>query len=123
MERGRWLNPAQPQTLQIAVFLLYFDAAFAVLGLIAGGGSTQVLVLGAAAAAAGWGIANERRWGYWLGIGVSFLALYPYLRAILTLGPGVILGSGAMLGFLIAVAHFALLVHPQSRSYQKIWFK
>ncbi len=123
MERGRWLNPAQPQTLQIAVFLLYFDAVFAILGLVSGIGGTQAIVLGAAAAAAGWGIANERRWGYWLGVGVSFLALYPYLRAILAFGPGVILGSRGLLGFLIAVAHFALLIHPQSRSYQKIWFK
>lgn len=118
MERGRWLNPAQPQTLQIAVFLLYIDAVFAVLA-----PSARSLVVAVAAAAAGWGISNERRWGYWLGVAVSFLALYPYLRAILAFGPGVILGTSAMLGFLIAVAHFALLVHPQSRSYQKVWFK
>src|SRR5207244_9693301 len=28
METRRWVNPSQPQTLQIAVFLLYFNAAF-----------------------------------------------------------------------------------------------
>jgi len=119
MEQGRWLNPAQPQTLQIAVFLLYIDAVFAVLTF-----SAMSLITGAAAAAAGWGIANELRWGYWLGVGVSVLALYPYLLAILVVGPGVILRIPlATVGFLIAVAHFALLVHPQSRSYQKVWFK
>jgi hypothetical protein len=118
MEQRRWLNQAQPQTLQIAVFLLYIDAVFGVLTF-----SPMGIVVAAAAAGAGWGIANELRWGYWLGIGVSFLALYPYIRAILAVGPGVILGTGAMLGFLIAVAHFALLLHPQSRNYQKVWFK
>ena len=32
METRRWLNPSQPQTLQIAVILLYINAFFSVLG-------------------------------------------------------------------------------------------
>ena len=32
METRRWVNPSQPQTLQIAVFLLYINAFFSVLG-------------------------------------------------------------------------------------------
>ena len=32
METRRWINPSQPQTLQIAVFLLYINAFFSVLG-------------------------------------------------------------------------------------------
>ena len=31
METRRWTNPTQPQTLQIAVFLLYIEAVFGVL--------------------------------------------------------------------------------------------
>ena len=31
METRRWTNPSQPQTLQIAVFLLYIDAFFGVI--------------------------------------------------------------------------------------------
>lgn len=123
MEQGRWVNQAQPQTLQIAVFLLYLDAVFVVLGLMGGAVSGIGLLLGAAAVGAGYGIANERKWGYWLGIAVSVFTLFPYARAILTFGPGVILASTAIVGFLFAVAQFALLVHPMSSSYQKLWFK
>ena len=123
MERGRWLNQAQPQTLQIAVFLLYLDAVFVVLALLGGAASTRALVIGAAAVGAGWGIANELKWGYWLAIAVSVLALAPYVWAILSFGPTAVLGSQALLGFIFAVAQLALLLHPMSRSYQKIWFK
>ena len=58
METRRWLNPSQPQTLQIAVFLLYIHAVFGVLfGAFA---SLIGLALIAGSAGAGYGIANER---------------------------------------------------------------
>src|SRR5438046_2334101 len=64
METKRWFNPSQPQTLQIAVWLLYFNAIgglllgsfFFALGPIAGLAS----LVGCGAAA--FGIANEQRW-------------------------------------------------------------
>lgn len=121
MERGRWLNQAQPQTLQIAVFLLYADAVLAVL--LGGVGTPLGLVLVVGAGAAGYGIANERKWGYWLGIGIAALGLYPYLLVMLRGGLGLLLNGRVLLGLMIAVAKMALLVHPMSRSYQKIWFK
>ena len=115
MQTRRWTNASQPQTLQIAVFLLYISAAFDVLF---GGFNPVVLALAAASVASGYGIANERRWGYILGVVVTAIALLPYLFWLLADGVSFQLLIGAM----FPVAMFALLVHPQSRDYQRIWF-
>jgi hypothetical protein len=62
------------------------------------------------------GIANEKRWAYGLGIGLA--------------GSNVLLNLiflpkdfGLVINLFFAVVLFALLVHPQSREYQRIWFK
>ena len=71
MQTRRWVDPSQPQTLQIAVFLLY---AQAVLLLLFGAFLSPVgLALIAGGVGAGYGIANEQKWGYGLGIGMAFL--------------------------------------------------
>ena len=81
MPNGRWTNPSQPQTLVIAVFLLYVQAAFGVIGLLQLGIASVVrtpLLLAAlgiqigGGVAAGKAIADERRWGYSLGLVVAF---------------------------------------------------
>ena len=120
METQRWINQTQPQTLVIAVFLMYFDAAFAVLGVVMGGFIGLITLIELSGVAAGWGIANERKWGYWLGLAIAVFGLLPYFLAF-ALGGRLVTGS--MIGLLFAVAKFALLVHPQSREYQKIWFR
>jgi hypothetical protein len=118
MQTRRWLNPSQPQTLQIAVFLLYLNAVFG--ALLGGIGSLIGVFLVAGAAFAGYGIANERRWGYLLGVVVS---LAPFALALLY-GAGI----GGVVSYLFTIsglfdaALVALLLHPQSRDYQRIWF-
>ena len=110
METRQWTNPHQPQTLQIAVIFFYIDA---VLSLLFGGFVSIIGVLIIVAeVAAGFGIANERRWAYLLGVGISGLGVL----ALLALGAG-------LLTLLFPVARLALLLHPQSREYQRIWFK
>jgi hypothetical protein len=121
METRRWTNPSQPQTLQIAVFLLYANA---VLSLIFGNayfrlGGLIGLAAMIAFAAAGFGIANEKRWGYVTGVTV---AAGEVLCLLLIYGPIGLLGSQGLLSFAFAVALAALLLHPQSRDYQRIWF-
>ena len=108
METQKWINQSHPQTLVIAVYLLYFDAFFSIINLLTTR-SPLFLVLGAGAGAAGYGIANDRNWAYWLGVGVSVL--------------GVLFNLGNILGLMFAVAQLALLLHPMSRSYQKVWFR
>ena len=113
----RWVDRSQPQTLMSATVLLYINA---VLALIGGGLWTvwygvpigAVLVVGQAAA--GLGIANEKKWGYWLGVAltagwVAFLIHYFSFVFIISL--------------LFYIALLALLLHPQSRAYRKIWFR
>ncbi|MDQ3106428.1 MAG: hypothetical protein M3Q68_01295 [Actinomycetota bacterium] len=114
METQRWTNKSHPQTLLFATYLLYFDAFFGALNILLGGRLSLLgLLLAAGSAAAGFGIANDRKWGYYLGVAVSGLAL-----ALLLLS-----GLGNVLGLMFAVAQLALLLHPMSRDYQKIWFR
>lgn len=113
----RWTNHSHPQTLQIAVFLLYFDAVLIALS----GGLVSVfgLALVAGNVGAGYGIANDKRWGYVLGVVMSLLGLSVYIQA-LSAGAGLL--DVGPIGLMFAVAQLALLLHPQSREYQRIWF-
>lgn len=120
METRRWTNPSQPQTLYIAVFLLYIDAAFSLL--LGGFLNPLVLVVAAGAIAAGFGIANEKKWGYWLGVVVATLNLLPFVLYVGGHGVGAIFSPALLMQALFPVALFALLVHPMSREYQRIWF-
>lgn len=122
MSERRWINRYQPQTLQIAVWLLYFNA---VSGLIFGSiyGSLGPLfglaaLVGSGAAA--YGIANEQKWGYGLGVAVAGLEVLLFVTVV---GLSDLLRGAALIPFMFAVALVALLVHPQSREYQRIWFK
>ncbi len=125
METRRFVNPSQPQTLYIATFLLYFNAAFGLLfgtsslfffGIIPG------LLLTVGMAAGAFGIANEKRWGYWLGVGTAGLSLFPYALYIFSNGLGSIFQITLLITLVFPVALFALLIHPMSRQYQRLWF-
>lgn len=117
----RWTNPAQPQTLVIAVFLLYLNAVFEFFYLLTGvriyTTGVALLVI-AAQVLGGWGIANERKWGYWLGLGA---AIAPFLYRYFVYN--VIFAGVNVLTLMFEVALVALLLHPQSRTYQREWFK
>ncbi|MDQ4132844.1 MAG: hypothetical protein M3179_06460 [Actinomycetota bacterium] len=119
MQQRRYLNPSQPQTLVIAVMLLYLNAAFGLLWMLLGAMAftwwAVAIVFGQAMA--GVGIANERKWGYALGIAMSLLpfALRWYFQ-------GDPLGDN-LINLMFEIALVALLLHPQSREYQRIWFK
>jgi hypothetical protein len=119
MDTTRWTNPTQPQTLQSSVILLYISAAFQILF---SGGSGLAILIGGSRVAAGWGVANERRWGYQLAI-VAALLPFVLLFAANTLGD--IIDNLLFLLLLMAfdIVLVALLLHPQSRTYQRIWFK
>jgi hypothetical protein len=116
METTRWTNPSQPQTLQSSVILLYINAAFSILF---GGFSGLILLLAGGRVAAGWGCANERKWGYQLAIAI---AIVPFL-ALLFIDD--IAGNlfRLLLFYAFDILLLALLLHQQTRAYQRIWFR
>jgi uncharacterized membrane protein (DUF2068 family) len=113
MPANRWLDRTQPQTLYIAVMLLYINAVF---GLIAGLSLIGILIV-AGQVAAGYGIANEKKWGYFLGLVMAFL---PFILRLLFLHNPF---ATQIISLMFEIALVCLLLHPQSREYQRIWFK
>lgn len=116
METRRWFNPSLPQTLQIANFLLYFNAFFGLLGLLQTGNAIYLVIV-ALNVAGGFGLANERKWGYATAVGA---AVFPFaLRLVFVGNP---FSTGAV-SLIFEIALLALVLHPQSREHQKIWFR
>lgn len=119
MPNRKWFDSSQPQTLQGAVILSYVNAALTILYALAGLSSSTLLLpilLGAAAGALG--IANERRWGYRLCLVCAVLYLLFWVLIVVTLG----LSLSITLNLIFAIVLVAMLVHPQSREYQRTWF-
>jgi hypothetical protein len=107
----------------LGTILCYLDAGF---GLLFFGGSvlSQSPIVGlliiAALAAGGFGIANEKKWGYT----VAVVGAVGQLLALLAVfGAGTFTAFGPLISCAFDVALVALLVHPMSRDYQRIWFK
>ncbi len=94
----------------------YINAAIAVFGLLSGASPLAlVIVLGGIGA---FGIANERRWGYYLCIVAA--SCYLVIQILLFFVSPFIFSS--LLNLLFSVFLMALLLHPMSRSFQRIYF-
>jgi hypothetical protein len=115
MDRRKWFDSSQPQTLQVAVILLYINAVFAVIFALSGAVILVPMILGGLAA---YGIANERKAGYIGGIVLSALFVALGLLEFILFA-----GFSALVNLAFAVALFVALIHPMSRSYERIWFK
>ena len=117
MNEHRWINQHQPQTLVTATILCYVEAVIVLLniGLI----SIIGLALAAGLAAGGYGIANEKKWGYGLAVAASILLLLLYLVA----GIHQLTNVFVIIPIIFVAALVTLLLHPMSRDYQRIWFK
>ncbi|MCU1351396.1 MAG: hypothetical protein JWM05_605 [Acidimicrobiales bacterium] len=145
MRFTRWTNQTLPQTLQIAVFLLYVNTVLSVLSLLGSnlGGSAYyfvgwllpnsardlnqrvglvtLIVLAAAAVylLAGLLIADGQKLGWSLGVGVAVGAV---VLPLVTIGLR-ILSTNYVITYMFDAALVACLLHPQSREYKKIWFR
>lgn len=131
MRHRVWVNSRQPQTLYVAQILLYLQGGFSLLSLLLSGASLAWLIGGSLLALvyvflatvgkllAAYAIANERRWGYKLGV---VAAAAPLALRLLSLARGGLRALyGDPVGLLFDVALLALLLHPLSRSYQRYW--
>jgi hypothetical protein len=113
MPSNRWVDRTQPQTLMMATVLMYVNAALDLL-LSIGAFSVIGLFLIVGQVGAGWGIANEKKWGYWLGVALAvLLVVFTVLH----------LSFGSIVSLIFYAALLALLLHPQSRSYRRTWFR
>ena len=135
----KWFDRMLPQTLQVALWLLYIDGAFAVLGYLdrtdqygmwryyGGIGGILAPLACLAFIAGGFLIANGRRLGWYLGIAASLApfvlrALYKFEHAhALTLRW--VITQDNLISFLFEAALVALLLHPMSRSYAARWLR
>ena len=106
MNEHRFLNSSQPQTLYMGVILGYIQAFFNLITFY------PLLIL--------IGIANEKKWGYALAVGASILQV---LLVFSFYGSSTFTNVFALLNFLFDAALVALLLHPMSRDYQRIWFR
>ena len=133
MTQQIWVNPRQPQTLYMAQILMYFRGALAILfGALFSIGDVVlfgsrilaviwILLLTVGMIAGAYGIANEKKWGYQLGVAA---ALAPIVVSVAYLFRG---NSDFLLrdpiGLMFDIALVALLLHPMSKEYQKVWFR
>jgi hypothetical protein len=119
VNQWKWVNHFQPQTLVIATFLCYIDAVFGLLfGTVATSffaGFLIVIALGVG----GFGIANEKRWGYAVAVAGAVFQLVMLLAVF----GAEVLTSLAFINLIFDGALVGLLLHPMSREYQRIWFK
>ncbi len=137
LNRRKWIDRMQPQTLQIATWLLYINGFFALVELIDGGGVlhyfrqryTFGFLLGLAVVAlhvaGAFLMANERKFGWTLSVVaavppfvLTFVA-YTQLNAPIRYR----LFGASLLSFAFDVAVLALLLHPQSKEHQRIWYQ
>jgi hypothetical protein len=121
MNQLKWFDRSQPQTLQSAVLLSYINAVFALFYAVrsfAWGSPLLVILLGAAVGAVG--IANEKRWGYWLCVVCACAYLGFWLLVVVAAHT---LSFSLLINVLFAVVLVVLLLHPMSREYRKIWFR
>lgn len=121
MEPRVWVNRHQPQTLYIAQLLMYFQGGLGLLFAMIGARGLTVysLVIAAGKLAAAFGIANEMRWAYKLGVVIAALPILVRLLLAVTDDVGWLWADP--LGLMFDVALLALLLHSHSRSYQRYW--
>ncbi|HVB05817.1 MAG TPA: hypothetical protein VNF07_06190 [Acidimicrobiales bacterium] len=112
-----WFPTHQPQTLQIAVALLYWNAFLLVVGGLFLHFGPAALITLLADVAGGFGVANAKRWGYYVAVAAALFPFVILFRSLFTGG-----GLALNLTLIFDVALVALLVHPMSRSHVKVWF-
>lgn len=124
MDGIRWFNPSQPQTIQGAVILSYFNAFFSLFSIgalarITGVPGAIIFLALIAQAGGAVGIASERRVGYMACIGGS--AVMTLVDVLVVLDDGIF--GLSLIGLMFSAALMTLLLHDQTRGYARIWFR
>ena len=138
LDPKKWFDRMHPQTLAIAMFLLYIDGAFAVVTLLDKtgdigflrrlGGLNLLFALCMVVAYIGGAflMANGKRLGWIIAVAASFS---PFIaRQLITLSTNYedttwVLTGGDTIGFLFDAALVALLLHSMTQQYVKRWLR
>lgn len=139
LDPRRWFDRMQPQTMQIATWLLYLNGFFAFIGLLdrsdwigyaRSSKGTLGLVVGLAIVAShvlsGFFMANDRRLGYHLALVAAFspfVLRFWVLSDVSYASLGDKVTGGNTISFLFEIALCALLLHPHSREHQRLWYR
>lgn len=145
----KWFDRMQPQTLQIATWLLYFDGFFALVSVLDKSGHLGYLryryslgiLLGfisvALYALGGLLMANERKIGYRISVAAAFSPIVLRFMAVRSVASDFLLNTpikftdyftgrvfgGSVVSSAFDIALIALLLHNQSREHQRIWYR
>ena len=139
----KWFDRMQPQTLQIASMLLYLNGFFALISVIDKTdylgylrtrywfGALLALAVVGFHAFGGLLMANDRKLGYKFGVAAAFspfvLRYWAFSDLSNMLGGEISLyrkiSGGSTTSLIFEIALCALMLHPQSRSHQRIWYK
>ncbi len=146
IDRKKWFDRMQPQTLQIATWLLYLNGFFSLVSLFDktgylgymryrfGFGLILGLVVVGLHVGGGFLMANDRKLGYRLAVAAAvapFLVRFTAVRDIATNGFANVSFSdyitarplgGSIISVLFDGALVALLLHQQSRDHQRVWY-
>jgi uncharacterized membrane protein len=134
----KWFDRMQPQTMQIATWLLYLNGFFALISFMdkrdwigyarvdkgAFGSLIGILVVGSFIGG-GFLMANDRKIGYKLAVVAAFS---PFALRIWVLwsysGYSTLdkITGNDTIGFIFEAALCALLLHPHSREHQRVWY-
>lgn len=146
LDPKKWFDRMQPQTLQIATWLLYLNGFFALMSVFDkagylgyvrfryGLGFLIGLVVVAFHVAGGFLMANDRKLGYRLAVAAAFSpfilrsiamadlrANYQVSTSLMDYILGRPLG-GSLVTVVFDAALVALILHRQSRDHQRIWY-
>ncbi len=139
LDLRKWFDRFQPQTLQIATWLLYLNGLFAlvdfagergwigyarvdkgIVGTLVGLGIVVAYVAG------GFLMANDRKLGYRLaliGAFSPFVLRFWVLWDVTGISFFDMLTGRQAIGFIFDVALCVLLLHPTSREHQRVWYR
>jgi hypothetical protein len=142
LDGRKWFDRMLPQTLAVALWLLYIDGAFALvnfidmrsdIGLLRATGGVNVLFAILSIAAyllAGFLMANGKLLGWYVGIFAAFTPILSRFLAAMSLsdmGFDMSLKTRLMgadtIGFLFEAALIVLMLHPMSRVHARRWFR
>ena len=139
----KWFDRMQPQTLQISTMLLYLNGFFALMSVVDHNdylgyirdrywfGFVVGLAVVALHAFGGLLMANDRKLGYKFGVAAAFspfVLRYWALNDLASRAGGQLsvyskISGGNTTSLIFEIALCALLLHTQSRSHQRIWYR